>query len=342
MNKAIKYGINGAVIGAGVLAFIEVFKQLSEKERANGFDWVSVFKSAAKGATIGAVGGLIVGAIEDDRMNETLIAAGGIGGVINEALENYSDESKFFLIRKAESLQRKLGCKFKGLLSCAPTFNGSIQRGTSIASSDIDINLRFTKEAGTVSKIRSIVEEYLTNEFSDSSLVDVRSQEHSIGLFFSIQREQCRIDVVPMREIENGKGDTFIFSTKRETIKKTNAIRQNKVLRFTEKQKHIIKLLKGWKIENNVHIPSVFLEHLVVRAYEDVYVPRGLKNALFTIIEYIGNEIPTIRIVDPANTNNIISESLTYQNKEQIQEFCFKMLGDIKKDERNILDYFSI
>lgn len=47
-----------------------------------------------------------------------------------------------------------------------------------------------------------------------------------------------------------------------------------------------------------------------------------------------------VKIIDPANTNNIISNSLTFKEKESISEFCYKMIENITQDERNIIDYF--
>lgn len=57
-------------------------------------------------------------------------------------------------------------------------------------------------------------------------------------------------------------------------------------------------------------------------------------------INFLAENIMLVKIIDPANTNNIISNSLTFKEKESISEFCYKMIENITQDERNIIDYF--
>ncbi len=83
------------------------------------------------------------------------------------------------------------------------------------------------------------------------------------------------------------------------------------------------------------------IEHIVKRTFFSNSVPRGIDKALLFTIEFIANNITQIRIIDPANTNNIISDCLTYSEKENLQNFCFDMLTQINKDKRNIIDYFE-
>ncbi len=339
MNKTIKYAINGALWCGAINGFLNALNQQEKQEQNERFKWNEFFKAFGKGALLGGAGGLVIGAVRDQEMTEILFCAGGTTGYIKSTLENNSDMDSSLLI-KAKQIQDKLYVAFGELLSEYPSLNGSVKKGTAIVGSDIDVVVKFNKNAGTIENIRSITEDYLTEKFNDKKLSNVRNQNHSIGLFFELNGEIKRIDVVPMREIENGKGDTFLYSSTDATIIKTNSKKQSKVLNFTAKQKKIIKLLKNWKIENQIDIPSVLVEHIVNRAFNEIYVPKRLDKALLIVIEYLANKITTIRIVDPANTNNIISDSLSYNQKEAIQNSCFEMLDNIEKDERNIIDYF--
>lgn len=341
MNKAVKYTINGALIGGIGNAILNALKQIFKEEESKPFNWDETFNAFGRGALIGGASGLAFGAIRDSEMSKTLIAFGGTTGVIKEALNSYTDDN-LTLPQKAKTIQKKLHNEFKEYLSEYPSINGSIIKGTAIQNSDIDIQLKFNKSADKIENIRNNVEDYLNEKFYDRNLVRVRSQNHSVGLVFNIQGEEKRIDIVPMREIENGKGDTYLFSTNNNSIRKTNTQKQNCKLKFTEKQTQIIKLLKGWKLDNDLRFPSVLIEHIVKRAFVESSVPRGIDKGLLFVIEYIANNITAIRIVDPANTNNIISDCLSKTEKEQLQDFCFKMLEEISKDERNILDYFNI
>ena len=340
MNKTIKYAINGALWIGGINALMNALNQKEKQQPNESFNWNEFFKAFCKGAFLGGAGGLVIGAVRDHEMTEALIYAGGTAGYIKSTLENNSDTDSSLLI-KAKGIQDKLYVAFGDLLSEYPSLNGSVKKGTAIVGSDIDVVVKFNKNAGTIEDIRNLAGDYLTNKYCDKRLNKVRNQNHSVGLFFELNGEIKRIDVVPMREIENGKGDTFLYSSLDARIIKTNSKIQSKVLNFTAKEKKIIKLLKSWKIENQIDISSVFIEHIVKRAFNEMYVPRRLDNALLIVIEYLANKITKIRIVDPANTNNIISDSLSDNEKETIQNFCLTMLNNIEKDERNILDYFS-
>lgn len=333
MNKTVKYATNGALI----FGFGNAFKQLNNK---NPFNLSELLKAFGKGALLGGAGGLAIGAIKDNNMTNILMATGGTAGFVKKVLNNYTDND-LSLPKKAQKIQKILYYKFKKYLSEYPSINGSLVKGTAIQNSDIDIQLKFNKNANSIQNIRSNVEDYLIESFYDKNLIRVRSQNHSIGLVFEIKGEEKRIDIVPMREIENGKGDAYLYSTKNNSIKKTNSYKQNSILKFTEKQKNIIKLLKGWKIDNNLKFPSIFIEHLIKKIFLNNYVPRGLDNALLFTIEFIANNITQIRIIDPANTNNIISECMSNSEKKNLQYFCFKMLDEIDKDKRNIIDYFG-
>lgn len=341
MNKTKKYAIDGAIIIGIGNAILNAIEQINSDEENKPFNWSDLFIAFGKGVLLGGAGGLALGAMKDDEMTKTLMAVGGTTGFIKEALNNYTDDD-VTLPQKAQRVQKKLHNEFSEYLSEYPSINGSIVKGTAIQNSDIDIQLKFNKSADKIENIRNIVEDYLNERFYDRNLVRVRSQNHSVGLVFNIKGEERRIDIVPMREIENGKGDTYLYSINDNSIRKTNAQKQNSKLKFTEKQTQIIKLLKGWKLDNNLRFPSVLIEHIVKKVFLENSVPLAIDKALLFVIEYIANNITKMRIVDPANTNNIISDCLTYSEKEELQNFCFKMLDEIEKDEKNIIDYFTL
>lgn len=340
MNKAVKYSINGALIAGGINAVLNLISQFNDLEPNQNIDIFKVLKSFGEGAIVGGVSGLALGALKDEQMEEALIYAGGTAGFIKKSLDKYSYNDTD-LPKKATQLQQILYKKFGNFLSEYPTLSGSTQKGTATKSSDIDIHVKFNKEAGTLYEIRDLIEDFFDESYNDNKLLKIRSQEWSVGLFFKIKNEDKRIDIVPMREIENGNGDTFLYSKNKQTIKKTNAYKHDQVFRFTEKQKKIIILLKGWKKENDIKISSTYLELLVLRAFNEIHFPRGIDNTLLSMIDYIGTNITYLRLFDPANTNNVISDSLTYSEKEAIQSFCFKMLDEIRKDKRNVMDYFA-
>jgi hypothetical protein len=150
---------------------------------------------------------------------------------------------------------------------------------------------------------------------------------------------------VPARASMNTQQDDYIYVNNtslfgQPTFKKINSKKQLKVFDFNSQEKKIVKLLKVLKKENNLNIKSIYLELFVKKAFENNRMPINTELCLLKVLRYIAENIQFLRIVDPANTNNIISDTLTYNEKELIGDFCFNMIVNIKKSKSNIIDYF--
>jgi len=346
MNKAMKYAINGSLIFGLGNALIDIFFQLDCRNKNPNviFDWGKVLRSFGNGALLGGTSGLICGALKDKELEDILLDAGGSAAFLKQTLETYENKD-LALENKAYKIQVLLYRNFNDLLLVPPEISGSKNRGTSITGSDIDIQVTFKRNAGSINEIRSFIEEFFNEKFEDKKLIKVRSQTCSVGLIFRMYNKERRIDIVPMRDIGNGKGDSFLCVRENSLFQKSTIIKTNsrihlKSLKFTEKQKKIIKILKGWKKVNDIELPSIYIELIVKRASDEINLPKGMLQSVLRMVEYIGNNVRTIRIIDPANSNNIISEYLTSDEKISVQSYCYKMLKDIDEDERNIVEYF--
>jgi len=342
MNKAKTYAQTGALTFGIGNALVNALNQL--KTPNNKFDWGQLAFAAGKGALFGGAGGFVLGSIRDNQMSQVFSKFGNVPNYLHKSLGYYKDDNAL-LLSKAEQVKSKLSQKFKNDLAITPKFHGSIAKGTSISGSDIDIQLEFKKDSGTLADVYYSVSDFIFDEFKDTNLESVREQKHSIGMEFKLKGEIKRIDIVPVRQIENGNNDTSLFVNKtgffeKPSYKKTNSPKQLSSLKFNYREKRIIKLLKVWKTENNLRIKSIHLEWLAKKAFEQKSISNNIEKALSDVVYFIATNIEYMRIVDPANSNNIISNSLTSKEKSTISQFCFKMIEDIKMDKRNIIDYF--
>lgn len=343
MNKAKTYAQTGAIAFGIGNALINTVNQLNNNQNKK-FDWEQLAFAAGKGALFGGAGGFVLGSIRDNQMTKVFSKFDSVPNYLHKSLYYYKDDNAL-LISKAEQVKVKLNQRFKNDLAIAPKFHGSIAKGTSISGSDIDIQLQFKKDSGTLSDVYYSVSNFVFDEFKDANLESVREQKHSIGMEFKIKDEIKRIDIVPVRQIENGNNDTCLFVNKtgffeKPTYKKTNSRKQLSSLIFNYREKRIIKLLKVWKTENSLKIKSIHLEWLAKKAFEQKSISNNIEKALSDVVYFIAKNIEYMRIVDPANSNNIISNTLTSEEKSTISHFCFKMIEDIKIDKRNIIDYF--
>jgi len=341
MNKAIKYGTGGALLIGTVNALFNAANQMNSNEE---FDWGSFLEAFGKGALLGGATGFTIGLYKDNKMKKILKKTSGTTGYLNYKLKACRDESSEYTIKKANHLREQLHKKFEHQLAEYPTIHGSALKDLAIQGSDVDVQVTFKQNAGTIANIYDKVNEFCSSEYSDESLTSVRSQKHSVGLSFDLGNTEQRIDVVPLRQVNNGTGDTYLHVGSNSffgssTYQKTNPKKQLAAFKFTLKQKKIIKLLKAWKVENNISIKSIHIEYLVHKAFMSTRMPSDFDKCLLEVVKFIGNNI-SLKFVDPGNTNNIISNSLTSFQKANIRDYCFDMVDKIRNDERNIIDYF--
>jgi len=76
---------------------------------------------------------------------------------------------------------------------------------------------------------------------------------------------------------------------------------------------------KIWRERHDLIFPSLFMELAVIEATK--YKKYGdYDNNFLTVLEWLSSNIKTVRIVDPANSNNIISDDLTNVEKKAIAD----------------------
>ena len=96
----------------------------------------------------------------------------------------------------------------------------------------------------------------------------------------------------------------------------------------TNIQTHIGLVSKSWRLEEiravkiwrNLHgleFPSIYLELVVIEALRNARVGNVASN-LSLVLEYLRDSLERVRFIDPANTNNIISDDLSLVQKQTI------------------------
>ncbi len=88
----------------------------------------------------------------------------------------------------------------------------------------------------------------------------------------------------------------------------------------------MIKLLKIWSKLNELDFSSFVLEMTVLEALTKKRSPRIDKKFLL-VLEYIIEEFEYAKIYDPANTNNVISDSISDEHKNRIIQAAITSLS---------------
>lgn len=354
MNRKTQYAINGAIGGTLISALINAFNQLNriEENPQLKFDWSELLKAGGKGALIGGGGGFVVGAIVDEvNANTKAINTDAYLSSFAFAVQADKNSSLYKVSeRKCEQIIKFIEKEFAYELSNVPFQWGSNAKGTAIeGKSDFDIMVRFHRNSFTVEEMYYSVLDAFKEKFYDNAIVDVIDQKKSIGLVFSLKGESVRIDVVPMRDIDTNPRNTAsnlyvnnkgLFS--KPTITKTDIPLQASI-QLTPTQKKLIIMLKKWKTDNDVPISSYMIQLFVVKAYERNRnnIPKKLTDKLMLVLDFMAENISTIRLVSPENTNNIVSD-IPVTDKDTIRKKALKVVEEYEYHPNTIQSFFVL
>ena len=78
------------------------------------------------------------------------------------------------------------------------------------------------------------------------------------------------------------------------------------------------RIIKLWRDQSGLDFPSFYLELTVIDALSQQRFGT-LSDNLWKVFQYLRDRFPAARIVDPANTNNVISDDLSAAEKTKIK-----------------------
>lgn len=188
-----------------------------------------------------------------------------------------------------------------------PEFSGSHAKGTAtIFGSDVDIFVPLKNKDGNT------LESYYNGLYDALSDYNPRKQNVSIRVTYNGHD----IDVVPGRAIDGYRDYFTLYKFKSKTWTLTNISANIKLVKESGRINEIIAM-KIWRYRNNLDISSTLLELIVIEALKNQRKDNVASNVI-TVLSFLRDEIETIRIVDPSNTNNILSNDLTSSEKINI------------------------
>ncbi len=281
-------------------------------------------------------------------------------------------------IAKKNAVKNALNDKFSDTKASNCIDAGSYAKNTAINTKfDIDCCIPFKKKTkedekgySSLKDMFDAVYKYLKNEYTenddDITKDDVRKQRVSIGLNFDIDGEEFDMDVVPGRERPNNN-DYNNTSTdlslhihppnrsKKEiddnkTRIKTNIKKHIDLLGGAERthERKVTKLLKVWKTERKNNnggklIKSFMMELYTKEAFDNAEeIPVGLWEKVKLVMNYIVDNIAENDLVDPANSSNIVSDSMSDTAKSDTKRDMKRTINEVDKDSDKIKEYFPI
>ncbi len=191
------------------------------------------------------------------------------------------------------------------------SFSGAFAKGTTVKGSS-DIDLFISLKSSTTNTLRDIYESLFN--FASEKGWNPRPQNVSVR----IVQGKYKIDLVPAKKQEIFHNWHSLYKSKTQTWTQTNVASHISTV-INSNRINEIKAIKIWRNLNNLNFPSFYLELTVINA---LYGKRNINladNVLYTL-RYIGERFANSRVIDPANTNNIISNDFSSEEKSYIAQ----------------------
>ena len=191
------------------------------------------------------------------------------------------------------------------------TLSGSRAKGTAISlTSDLDMFISLSPSNTATLK------EIFNSLFYWFNKIQYSGKKQNVSIQVTLR--ELKIDLVPGKRQNQHNNDHSIYKSTDDTWMQTNVNEHINIVKYSSRISEIVAA-KIWRHRHNLPIPSILLELITIEAlkYKDIYDHD--RNFLF-LLEYIRDHIETIRVIDPANTNNIISNDITINEKYLISD----------------------
>lgn len=192
--------------------------------------------------------------------------------------------------------------------------SGSFMKGTAIKSgTDIDF---FISLSETTTETLKEIYDKLFGRLTEKNYAPKRQ-----NVSINIRAFGYSVDLVPAKRQNAGSNDHSLYVRKAGTWQKTNVVTHIDAVRSANRLREI-RLIKLWRNQLGLDFPSFYLELAVARALAGRSMALGDHVSL--IFEYLRDTFPSARFVDPANTNNVISDELSATDKKKIADAAGK------------------
>lgn len=218
-------------------------------------------------------------------------------------------------------------------------YAGSREKGTMIRDNfDLDIVCYFpSSDIRSLKEIRDDVSSHLSKKY----LIEGKASAERIKNLKGVSTPQgYHIDVVPGRFIEGSK-DVFIHVAYGEKERMQTNLNTHIDHIANSGCVPVIRLIKIWALRNNVQIKTFILELFVVETLNGSKNKDNLQSSFLNVIEALKNRFGNLQLVDPANTNNVVSRTINSSDRALVTNTANNTFNRIEKSN-NVSDWKTI
>ena len=207
------------------------------------------------------------------------------------------DTGPFFAVRGAQAILYPVIQRWAGNRLLAVHPSGSFMKGTA-NKSGTDLDLFISLSEDTTETLKEIHDKL----FATMSAYSPTRQNVSIN----VRVNGYSVDLVPGKRQGAFGNDHSIYRRKAGSWTKTNVVTHiNNVVAGARLNES--RILKLWRNQKRLDFPSFYVEMTVINALSS-HIFGTLSDNIWKVFQYLRDRFILARVVDPANTNNIISD----------------------------------
>jgi hypothetical protein len=126
------------------------------------------------------------------------------------------------------------------------------------------------------------------------------------------------VDVVPGRSIDDKFYYANLYRSESDSRLQTSIKTHIDTIKSSG-LRGTMRLMKLWNVRHSLGVRSFALELLTIRALKGSQV-SGYDEKLLSIFSFLKENIKTIRLEDPANSNNIITDLISTATKQRVAD----------------------
>lgn len=194
-------------------------------------------------------------------------------------------------------------------------YSGSYAKETGVRGvSDVDIFISLKSDTtNTLKEIYSSLYSLALDQGWSPRLQNV-----SVGVTVS----GTRGDLVPGKVHAGYRNYHSLYLRKRDSWTQTNVALHVSTVRDSGRRPEI-RAVKIWRFLHGLDFPSLYLELFTIQSLSGRSQSNLAENVLLAL-RTVGTSLASIRIEDPSNTNNVLSDDLTGQEKARIASLAWQ------------------
>lgn len=220
------------------------------------------------------------------------------------------DTGAYSPVRSVQGLLQPAITAWAGGFLNSITPSGSFAKGTA-NNSGTDIDLFISLTQSTPNTLKEIYDT-LCRKMTEIGLTP-RRQNVSVN----VKVNGYDVDLVPAKRQGLYSSDHSLYRRKADTWTKTNVATHIAHVSQSGRTNEV-RILKLWRNQKGLEFPSFYLELTTINALSGTR--QSLSDGVFTVFRYLRDTFPGARVVDPANTNNIISDDLTAAERGRVRD----------------------